>query len=93
MSDLLEALRRSGTSILAVVGLIVFWQAAVVVLQVPTWLLPSPSAIWLAFVKNSYLLGKHVMATGVGATGGLVIGAASGVALPDAVAGHRPEHS
>jgi len=81
MSDFLEALRRSVTSILAVFGLIVFWQAAVVVLQVPTWLLPSPSAIWLAFVKNSYLLGKHVMATGVGATGGLVIGAASGVAL------------
>src|ERR1700730_12064209 len=80
MSDFLEALRRSVTSILAVFGLIVFWQAAVVVLQVPTWLLPSPSAIWLAFVKNSYLLGKHVMATGVGATGGLVIGAASGVA-------------
>ena len=80
-ATLLEALRRSGTSDRAVVGLIVFWQVAVVLLQVPTWLLPSPSAIWLAFSKQSYLLGKHIMATGVGATGGLVIGAVSGLRL------------
>jgi NitT/TauT family transport system permease protein len=81
MSALLEALQRGGTSILAVVGLIVFWQAAVTLLQVPTWLLPSPLAIWVEFVKQSHLLDKHVMATAVGAVGGLAIGAASGILL------------
>jgi NitT/TauT family transport system permease protein len=81
MSALTEALRRGGTSVGAVVGLLVFWQAAVMLLQVPTWLLPSPTAIWFEFVKQSHLLGRHVSATGIGAMGGLAIGALSGIVL------------
>jgi NitT/TauT family transport system permease protein len=81
MNVVFEAARRGGTSILAVVGLIVFWQVAVMLLHVPTWLLPSPSVIWLEFIKQSHLLGRHISATGTGAVGGLVIGTASGIAL------------
>jgi NitT/TauT family transport system permease protein len=81
MNALSEAARRGGTSILAVVGLLVFWQAAVMLLAVPSWLLPSPSTIWLEFIRQSHLLGKHIAATGTGAVGGLVIGTASGIVL------------
>lgn len=70
MSDLLDALRRSAGSIGAVVGLIAVWQALVAIFHVPTWLLPAPSAIWLEFISQAHLLGKHFAATGTGAIGG-----------------------
>jgi NitT/TauT family transport system permease protein len=76
-----EALRRSNASILAVVGFIVVWQLLVTLLHVPTWLLPAPSAIWTEFLKQAHLLGRHVVATGTGAIGGLAIGALAGVLL------------
>jgi NitT/TauT family transport system permease protein len=76
-----EVLRRGNASILAVIGLIVAWQLAVTLLHVPTWLLPAPSAIWAEFVKQSHLLGRHVLATGTGAIGGLAIGALGGILL------------
>jgi NitT/TauT family transport system permease protein len=81
MSVMLEALRRSGGSIIAILGLIVAWQVLVGLLHVPTWLLPAPSVIWTEFVKQSHLLGKHITATGTGALGGLAIGSLSGALL------------
>jgi NitT/TauT family transport system permease protein len=76
-----DLLRRAATPVLSVAGLIVIWQVLVMLFEVPTWLLPAPTAIWAAFVKNAHLLGKHVTATGVGATSGLAIGAISGILL------------
>jgi NitT/TauT family transport system permease protein len=76
-----EALQRSYASILAVIGFIVVWQLMVTLLHVPTWLLPAPSVIWAEFLKQAHLLGRHVVATGAGAIGGLAIGALSGVLL------------
>jgi NitT/TauT family transport system permease protein len=81
MTDFLHALRRGSGSVGAVFGLIVLWQALAMIFHVPTWLLPTPSAIWLEFVKQAHLLGKHVAATGTGAIGGLAIGSASGIVL------------
>ncbi len=81
MSDLLDALRRSAGSIGAVVGLIAVWQALVAIFHVPTWLLPAPSAIWLEFISQAHLLGKHFAATGTGAIGGLAVGSLGGVIL------------
>jgi NitT/TauT family transport system permease protein len=81
MSDLLDALRRGSSSIAAIVGLLVAWQVLVMVFQVPTWLLPAPSAIWLEFTKQAHLLGRHVTATATGAIGGLAIGSAIGLVL------------
>lgn len=81
MTDFIHALRRGAGSIGAIIGLIVIWQALVMIFHVPTWLLPAPSAIWLEFIKQAHLLGKHVAATGIGAIGGLAIGSASGIAL------------
>jgi NitT/TauT family transport system permease protein len=78
---MLEALRRTSAPVLAVVGLIVAWQLVVMLLHVPTWLLPAPTAIWAEFLKQSHLLGRHVMVTGTGAIGGLVIGSLGGILL------------
>jgi NitT/TauT family transport system permease protein len=78
---MLETLQRSSASILAVVGLILIWQFAVMMFQVPTWLMPAPTAIWVEFIKQSHLLWKHVVATGIGAIGGLVLGSVCGVLL------------
>jgi NitT/TauT family transport system permease protein len=81
MRRLAEAFRNVATSIAAVIGLLVVWQLAVMLLHVPTWLLPAPSAIWLEFVKQAHLLGKHVSATAIGAIGGLAIGSLAGLVL------------
>jgi NitT/TauT family transport system permease protein len=64
-----------------VIGFVVLWQVAVMLFQVPTWLLPAPSAIWVEFMKQAHLLGRHIWATGVGAVGGLIIGSLSGLML------------
>jgi NitT/TauT family transport system permease protein len=76
-----DLLRRAATPVLSVAGMIVVWQALVMLFEVPTWLLPAPTAIWTTFTKNAHLLGKHVTATGIGATSGLAIGAISGILL------------
>jgi NitT/TauT family transport system permease protein len=81
MIDILLALRRSSVSMLTVVGFIVAWQVLVMRFHVPTWLVPAPTAIWTEFVKQQHLLGRHVIITGSGAVGGLVIGAVAGLIL------------
>jgi NitT/TauT family transport system permease protein len=81
MSDIGEVLRRGLPSFATVLGFIVCWQALVMIFHVPSWLLPAPSVIWMEFVKQSHLLGKHIVVTATGALGGLVIGAACGLVL------------
>ena len=89
MSALSDALRRLSPPALAVAGFIAVWQIAVVLLEVPTWLLPSPLKIWRTFLENTHMLGRHVLATGSGAVGGLVIGSLAGVALAIVMAHSR----
>lgn len=81
MQGAFDALRRSSASIATVIGFILLWQVLVMLFKVPTWLLPAPSVIWLEFLKQAHLLGRHIYATGVGAIGGLVIGSLSGLLL------------
>ena len=52
MSDILEGLRRSSASIVAVLGFVLLWQLLVIALDVPTWLLPAPTAIWAEFISR-----------------------------------------
>jgi NitT/TauT family transport system permease protein len=81
MSTISDSIRRSGTSVLTVVGFLGVWQLLVTVFDVPTWLLPAPTVIWVEFTKNAHMLGKHIVATGSGAVGGLVIGSLGGILL------------
>ncbi|HET7909816.1 MAG TPA: ABC transporter permease [Nitrospira sp.] len=81
MIEILRGVQRSAGSIATVVGFLLLWQAIVTLFAVPTWLLPAPSVIWREFVSQSHLLGRHIVATGTGAVGGLAIGACSGLLL------------
>jgi len=49
--------------------------------NVPNWLLPAPTAIWVEFLKQAHLLGRHAVTTGTGAVSGLAIGTASALIL------------
>jgi NitT/TauT family transport system permease protein len=66
---------------LSVIGFIGVWQLLVTIFEVPTWLLPSPVTIWFTFLENAPILGKHVIATGTGALGGLFIGSVAGMVI------------
>jgi ABC-type nitrate/sulfonate/bicarbonate transport system permease component len=81
MSEVVDIARRGAGSVIVVIGFIAVWQLLVMIFQVPTWLLPAPSAIWLEFVKQSHLLGRHLSATAGGAVGGLGIGSVCGLGL------------
>lgn len=81
MKHVLDNVQRNSTPVFAVLGFIGVWQLLVAVFAVPTWLLPSPLAIWNTFLQNAHILGKHVLATGTGAVGGLVIGSLGGLVI------------
>lgn len=81
MTAIVEGLRRAAPSIASVVGFVVLWEVLTGALHVPSWLLPAPSVIWAEFLKQAPLLGKHIVATGSGAVGGLVVGAVCAMVL------------
>jgi NitT/TauT family transport system permease protein len=69
------------TPIATVIALLAIWQLLTVAFAVPTWLLPAPSAVSAEFIRESHLLGRHVLTTGIGAAAGLALGAVCGLAL------------
>jgi NitT/TauT family transport system permease protein len=81
MNSILAAVRRNSIPVLTILGFLGTWQLLVMLFDVPTWLLPSPVAIWGAFLKDASMLGRHIVATGLGAVGGLIIGSLVGIAL------------
>jgi NitT/TauT family transport system permease protein len=81
MNSLLETLHRDSISAVTVVAFLGVWQLLVTLFNVPTWLLPSPVTIWFTFVKEAPMLVRHVVATGTGAVGGLIIGSLAGLVL------------
>lgn len=76
-----RALHGPAVSILSVVGFVLAWEILVRLFDVPAWLLPAPSDVWSSFLQNLHVIGKHVLATGAGAIGGLVIGSLIGVGV------------
>lgn len=81
MSDILQGLRRSTPSIASIFGFIMLWQVLTTALRVPSWLVPAPSTIWIEFIKQAHLLGRHFITTGSGAVLGLAIGTFGALAL------------
>lgn len=72
-----------GLFLLAVIGLVTIWEWAVRAGGVPSFILPSPSAVWAALEENrDLLLGQHLAATfkevvigfGLSVAGGLLFG-------------------
>ncbi len=57
------------------------WQVSVHVFDIPSYILPPPSAIWSAFWEVRPTLPVHIKTTFIEAFGGLLLGAAVGAAL------------
>ncbi|MGK2966532.1 MAG: ABC transporter permease, partial [Tepidiformaceae bacterium] len=63
------------------VALVVGWEAYVRVADVRPYLVPSPSAVWQAFVDTRGALPEHTWTTAQEALVGLALGAVAGVAI------------
>jgi NitT/TauT family transport system permease protein len=81
MNSILDAVHRNSIPVLTILGFLGTWQLLVMLFNVSTWLLPSPVTIWAVFLKDASMLGRHIVATGAGAVGGLIIGSLGGIAL------------
>ena len=57
----------------ALVALLVVWEGLVDLLQVPTYLIAAPSAVWAAFIENPGYILKHTAATGFAALAGFTL--------------------
>ncbi|MDF2766425.1 MAG: transporter permease protein [Rhodospirillales bacterium] len=72
--------------ILVAIGLLLLWQAAVLVTGVPGYILPSPAAVLRAGLANAGLLASHAAVTGAEILAGFLLGAALGSATAIAMA-------
>jgi NitT/TauT family transport system permease protein len=81
MMGIPHVIRQNISPVITIIGFIAVWQLLVVLFNTPQWLLPSPYRVWLSFLQNNHVLGKHVLATGTGAICGLLIGSAVAIAL------------
>ncbi|MGA7688789.1 MAG: ABC transporter permease [Jiangellales bacterium] len=67
-------------------GLVLVWELAVALLDIPDYVLPAPSEVLAALVDNAAVIGGHTVSTLITATVGLVLGSAVGVGLAAAMA-------
>lgn len=67
--------------LIAIVLLIVGWEAGARIFDVPDYILPPPSDVWSAFWEVRPTLAEHIRATAVEAIVGLVLGTVAGVVL------------
>jgi len=52
-----------GVPFLAIATLVVVWQGAVMLFEIPVYLLPSPARIWIDSIANAGTLSWHTLAT------------------------------
>src|SRR5438445_5907601 len=71
--------------ILFFVALLVLWEVFVQVIKVPSFILPAPAELWVAFLKKLPVLGNHSFITFVEAFGGFLLSLVLGVAFAVAV--------
>ena len=55
---------------LAIATVLVLWEGATRLFQVPTYIMPGPLAIWESLVRNWATLQKHATTTGIEALAG-----------------------
>lgn len=68
------------------VGLVALWELVVVLADIPDYVLPAPSEVAAALVRNADVLAGHTVSTLTTAVVGLVAGASVGVGLAFAMA-------
>lgn len=69
---------RMPQAALALAGLIMFWQAVVVFVEPPRYLLPSPLAVAQVFLHQPAFLAHHMLITATEVVAGLVVGSLLG---------------
>jgi putative hydroxymethylpyrimidine transport system permease protein len=77
---------RALKPVLIAVGLVLAWQAGVLISGVPAYILPSPAAVLRAGIGNAELLAAHAAVTGGEILAGFLLGAALGSATAIAMA-------
>ena len=65
--------------------LLLFWEILVEVIKVPTFILPPPRDLWIAFLKKLPILGNHAFITFIEDFGGFILSLVLGVAFAIAV--------
>ncbi|WP_136685620.1 ABC transporter permease [Falsirhodobacter xinxiangensis] len=79
-----EAMRRSieaSMPWLVVVGLLVIWQASVVLLNVPSFVLPAPTEIWAALLQYRGPIFQHATYTMISTMAGFGLGIVVGLLI------------
>lgn len=77
----MSRLARCAQSALVVVGILALWEGCCQLLRLPVYVLPAPSRIFAAFVRDFHLLLHHAAITVLEVALGLGIGAAVGIAV------------
>jgi len=67
------------------ITLLILWEILVEVIQVPSFILPPPGDLWVAFIKKLPILGHHSVITFIEAFGGFALSLFLGVGFAIAV--------
>ncbi|WP_081869955.1 ABC transporter permease [Endozoicomonas numazuensis] len=67
--------------LLVVLGLLIIWEAIVVVFDMPDYILPGPKAVFLSMYENTSLLWEHTLVTMTEMLLGLILGVLFGILL------------
>lgn len=77
----LGALGAHATPFIFAIGLLSVWQAAVVLLRIPSYIVPAPLDIFRQFIRNWPVIRADTVVTGVETLGGFSLAIAIGVPL------------
>lgn len=81
MTGFLQLIWRNSHAFLGIVLLIIVWEVSCRLFQVPAWLLPSPSRVYLEGIEILPILPRHLMATLWAVLGGFVLSVVVGIPL------------
>jgi NitT/TauT family transport system permease protein len=76
-------------SVAAIASLLVLWEVVCRLAKVPGWLLPAPSMVWAALVKNGSVLAMHFGTTLFATVSGFVVAVLVGIPLAVAITSSR----
>ncbi|WP_064091856.1 ABC transporter permease [Rossellomorea aquimaris] len=72
-------IRKGWRPLLVLILLFIIWEITTRVLDIPSWLMPSPSEIWLEGVTSWASFTKHLSSTALLTVGGFMIGCSIGI--------------
>jgi len=81
LTSILNWFGNSKNTILFVIGFLLAWELAVIVFNIPRYILPSLDSVVRQFIKNFDLIWQYTLVTGMEAFIGFVIAIALGVPL------------